>query len=73
MVAGASVADADEWTTMTLPIESIDHAPSTILQFGTDAEVVAPPALRDLMAKITGALFAVYQRPPADVEPVAGE
>ncbi|MDQ3467960.1 MAG: YafY family transcriptional regulator [Chloroflexota bacterium] len=73
MVAGASVVDADAWTTMTLPIESIDHAPSTILQFGTDAEVVAPPALRELMAKITGALFAVYQRPAADEEPVAGE
>lgn len=69
MVAGASAPDADGWIAMTLPIESIDHAPSTILQFGTDAEVVAPRALRDLMARITDALRAVYQRRTDDGEP----
>jgi predicted DNA-binding transcriptional regulator YafY len=44
----------DGWTTVTLPIESVDHAHADFLRLGADVQVLSPPELVDMMrASIT--------------------
>ncbi|WP_296600557.1 YafY family protein [Phenylobacterium sp.] len=52
--------DADGWATVTIPIESIEHAASDFLKLGTEAEVLAPPELRDRMADVAQELANLY-------------
>jgi predicted DNA-binding transcriptional regulator YafY len=41
--------DADGWTTITLPIESVRHAHADFLRLGEDIQVLGPPELREMM------------------------
>lgn len=52
--------DADGWTTVELPTESLDHAEPDLLRLGPDAEVVGPPELRERVAASVAALAAMY-------------
>ncbi len=61
--ASASPPDADGWTHVVVPIESIDHAVADLLRFGPDAEVLAPDELRHRMAGAAHALAAMYPPP----------
>ncbi len=56
----AGPPDADGWTRVVLPIESVEHAASNLLRLGTEAEVGAPEALRQRIAEIAGNLAARY-------------
>lgn len=52
--------DAAGWATVTIPIESIEHAASDFLKLGIDAEVLGPPELRARMAEIAKNLTEIY-------------
>lgn len=47
----------------TLPVGSVSHACSELLRFGTDVEVIGPPALREHMIKVIDQLGRTYLRP----------
>lgn len=49
-----------DFTCVTVPIESIDHAARQFLGLGVDAEVLGPPALRERMGRLASALAAAY-------------
>lgn len=55
-VAAADAADADGWSRVALPIETIDHAALMLLGIGPELRVLEPEALRlrDLAAEIVG-------------------
>ncbi len=53
--------DADGWTTVEVPVESLDHAEVDLMRLGPDAEVVGPPELRDRMIARVAAMAAVYE------------
>ena len=57
----ASPPDRDGWTQVVLPIESIEHALADLLRLGADAEVLAPPELRERMAETAAALAEIYR------------
>lgn len=54
---------ADGWTTLTLPIESIDHAHDALLGLGAQVEVLEPPELRARMAATGGELHRLHAGP----------
>lgn len=56
----AGARDAAGWTRVDVPIESIGHAASEILRLGAEAEVLAPPELRQRMVAIAARLGAIY-------------
>jgi predicted DNA-binding transcriptional regulator YafY len=56
----AGPPDADGWTVVAIPIESIDHAAGEVLKLGVEAEVLAPPELRARMKALGAALSAIY-------------
>jgi predicted DNA-binding transcriptional regulator YafY len=58
-------ADTDGWTTVRVPVESLDHAEADLLRLGADAEVVDPPELRERMATTIEAMNTVYAFRPA--------
>lgn len=49
-----------DWTAVDLPVESLDHALVDLMRLGADAEVVAPPELRDRVKSTLTAMQAVY-------------
>jgi predicted DNA-binding transcriptional regulator YafY len=53
--------DADGWTTVVLPIESVRHAHAEFLRLGADIEVLEPAALRDLMRESAAAMAEIYR------------
>ena len=55
--------DAEGWATVTVPIESIDHAAREMLKLGTDAEVLEPADLRSRLAHAARAMLALYGSP----------
>lgn len=58
----AATADAgDGWTEVTVPIESVEHAATDFLRLGPEAEVLAPPALREAMRGVAGRLAEIYR------------
>jgi predicted DNA-binding transcriptional regulator YafY len=59
-------ADTDGWTTVRVPVESLDHAEVDVLRLGADAEVVEPPELRERMAATIEAMNTVYAFRRAD-------
>ena len=59
----AAAPDADGWVTVTVPIESIEHAAREMLKLGADAEVIAPPELRARLRGSAQALLALYMPP----------
>jgi predicted DNA-binding transcriptional regulator YafY len=52
--------DADGWTTVDLPTESLDHAEPDLLKLGPHVEVVGPPELRARVAASVAAMAEVY-------------
>jgi predicted DNA-binding transcriptional regulator YafY len=48
------------WLLTTVPIESIRHGHIELLKLGADAEVLAPPELRDRFTETAAALAATY-------------
>ncbi|WOX13726.1 YafY family protein [Streptomyces sp. N50] len=53
-------AEPDGWTLMSVPIESVEHAHGEFLRLGTDIEVLAPPELRDRIARTVAQLAERY-------------
>jgi predicted DNA-binding transcriptional regulator YafY len=59
----AGPPDADGWTRVVVPVESIDHAVADLLRLGAEAEVLAPDELRRRMAGVAHTLAEIYPRP----------
>ncbi|MER5263731.1 YafY family protein [Actinosynnema sp. NPDC002837] len=51
-----------EWTTVRVPVESLDHALVDLLRLGPEVDVVEPPELRERVIARIAAMAAVYQR-----------
>jgi predicted DNA-binding transcriptional regulator YafY len=60
--AGMQVGEPDSEgrRTVVLPVGSVLHACSDILRFGTEAEVLGPPELRDKMRDLCGRMAQLY-------------
>ncbi|MED7930943.1 YafY family protein [Nonomuraea sp. LP-02] len=56
----AGAPDAEGWTRVTVPIESVEHALAEFLRLGVDAEVLAPAELRERLAATATALAERY-------------
>jgi predicted DNA-binding transcriptional regulator YafY len=54
------VTDADGWTRVTLPIESMNHGRWQLLRLGASVEVLEPAELRGLMAQAVADLSRLY-------------
>ncbi|MFJ4630212.1 helix-turn-helix transcriptional regulator [Streptomyces sp. NPDC088847] len=52
--------ESDGWTLMSVPIESVEHAHGEFLRLGTEIEVLAPPELRDRIARTVAQLAERY-------------
>jgi predicted DNA-binding transcriptional regulator YafY len=59
--AQADPPDADGWMTIRLNLEDFWHAETRLLAMGSEAEVVAPPELRDRVAAAVQATAARYR------------
>ncbi|NRQ40166.1 WYL domain-containing protein [Nonomuraea sp. NN258] len=59
-LAAAGPPDPEGWRTLTLPIESINHARWLLLRLGAGVEVIGPPELRALMAEAAAELNKMY-------------
>lgn len=57
--------DEDGWTTVTVAIESLDHAHAEFLRLGSGIEVLEPPELRERMARTAAELAERYGNPRA--------
>ncbi|WP_033441587.1 helix-turn-helix transcriptional regulator [Saccharothrix sp. NRRL B-16314] len=65
LVAARELADVEprgEWTTVRVPVESLDHALVDLLRLGPDVEVLDPPELRERVVARIAAMAAVYDR-----------
>jgi predicted DNA-binding transcriptional regulator YafY len=60
LAEGSWPVDEDGWVRAVIPIESIAHARGELLALGADVEVLSPPALREQMSEVAGALAALY-------------
>ncbi|MFE4551966.1 helix-turn-helix transcriptional regulator [Streptomyces sp. NPDC056785] len=68
-LASGGEREADGWTRVTVPIESVDRAHDALLVHGAAVEVLEPAELRDRIARTAGALARLYSRnPPAPAE-----
>jgi predicted DNA-binding transcriptional regulator YafY len=56
----AAPPDAAGWREVTLPVESVEHGHIELLRLGAEAEVVAPPELRQRMRESAEALAKRY-------------
>ena len=59
----AAAPDAEGWVTVTVPIESIEHAAREMLKLGADAEVLEPTELRSRMTQAARAMLVLYGSP----------
>jgi predicted DNA-binding transcriptional regulator YafY len=56
----AGPPDEDGWVQAVIPIESLEHARIDLLKLGAEAEVLAPPELRERMAETVRGLSRIY-------------
>lgn len=56
----AGEPDAQGWTNVVIPIESVEHAAGELLGLGAEIAVLAPPALRERLAETARALATLY-------------
>ncbi|MEV0702059.1 YafY family protein [Saccharopolyspora sp. NPDC050389] len=56
----AEAPDADGWTRVTVPIESVDQALPELLKLGAEAEILAPAELRERLTTTLDALNRIY-------------
>jgi predicted DNA-binding transcriptional regulator YafY len=59
-VTDRGTPDADGWTRVEIPIESIGNAARQLIRYGTDVEVIAPQALRAELSTTARALLDLY-------------
>jgi predicted DNA-binding transcriptional regulator YafY len=59
--ASAGPPDEHGWVTAVVPTESLQHAQGEFLRLGTEVEVLAPAALRELMRDTAHSLARLYQ------------
>ncbi|WP_320775442.1 helix-turn-helix transcriptional regulator [Streptomyces sp. CRN 30] len=64
-LAAAGPPDADGWIELTLPVESADVAHAQLGSLGPEAEVLAPPELRERFRDDARRLAALYGGGPA--------
>ncbi|MFI6349493.1 helix-turn-helix transcriptional regulator [Streptomyces sp. NPDC050560] len=57
----ATAPDADGWVRAIVPTESFAHTIPQLLKLGTEAEVLAPPALREEVARILTTMADRYR------------
>lgn len=57
----AHAPDANGWSTVTVPIESIEHAAREMLKLGAEAEVLEPGALRTQLREGAQAMLSLYE------------
>jgi predicted DNA-binding transcriptional regulator YafY len=65
LVAARELKDVEpqgEWTTVRVPVESLDHAVVDLLRLGPEAEVLEPPELRERVITRLAAMTAVYRK-----------
>lgn len=58
--ASAGAPEADGRIRVVVPLEAIEHTAGMLLRLGAEAEVLAPPALREAMARAASALAELY-------------
>lgn len=58
----ASDSDGHGWRRVTIPIETPEHAASQLIRLADEAEVLEPPALRELLAATTARMAQLYRR-----------
>lgn len=56
----AQVTDADGWTRLAIPIESVDQASAELLKLGAEVEVLEPGTLRERLSEIARRFAALY-------------
>lgn len=59
-LAAGAATDPDGGAELTVPIESIDHAAVELMRLGAEAEVLAPPELREAMADACRRMATLY-------------
>ena len=59
-LSGLTAAEADGWTVVELPTESLEFAAAAIIALGAEAEALGPPKLRDQVAEILRTAAARY-------------
>ncbi|TDE32874.1 YafY family protein [Actinomadura sp. 6K520] len=66
--AAEDAGEPDEagWVVTTLPVESLDVAASELMRLGPEAEILAPPELRERMADGAARLARLYASRPDD-------
>lgn len=57
----ATPPDRHGWVRVVLPIESVEHARGELLRLGAEAEVLAPPELRERVRETASALAEIYR------------
>lgn len=62
----AGAPDADGWTRLAIPIESIAHAARALLPLGAEVEALEPPALRASLTDTARRLAALYGVTPPE-------
>jgi len=60
-LAEAVGPDEDGWVTASISLEDLWHAEANLLQLGPDAEVDAPPELRERVAAAARAVASTYE------------
>ncbi|MEU4575914.1 YafY family protein [Nonomuraea sp. NPDC023979] len=53
--------EADGWTRVRVPIESVEHATGEFLRLGADAEVISPPELRERLLAVAERMVGLYR------------
>lgn len=61
---GAAPPDGEGWVEVELPVETQAVAVGDLLRLGAEADVLAPPELRQAVARTVAALASRYEASP---------